>query len=327
VIFHGSSLIAAGLDELERRLRAGIYPLEDRDSTDDMLFTSEQYDQLRAIVDRDKDRVWQERLERGWICTATRLGGDERTTAPLCGGCPIPDRRILCAQLMHPVIDGLGKGRTKVRAVVESPLCNIGKDPDGSKCHLGGLDCARRIVGTDRAIPEPPADIARRAADEVDFFSLVYRERYGSRVWSIPQARTISEFFGDCEGADDFQHRVAALADLMAQLKPFDQLEESEQVDSAGNRVGSLVALKRLMERDHPEDVSAVKTLRRIADARIAFPIHSGPEKLPAALRDLGIAFPPPDWRLAWLRVLTAFWASLQEIRSAMQTHAAAEES
>ncbi|HEY2939281.1 MAG TPA: hypothetical protein VGJ27_05680 [Gaiellaceae bacterium] len=175
-------LTAAGLDELERRLRAGIYPPEESDY-DNVLFTSEQYEHLRAMVDREKDCLWQERLARGWICTATRPGGDERTSAPLCGGCLIPDERILCTHLMHPTIDALGKGRIKVRAVVESPLCNIGKDPDdGAKCHLGGLECARRIVSTRQALPEPPADVARRAADEVDFFSLVYRDRYGSRI-------------------------------------------------------------------------------------------------------------------------------------------------
>jgi hypothetical protein len=227
---------------------------------------------------------------------------------------------------MHPSIDLVDEGDSKHRGVVEDPLCSIGLDPhDGLECHLGGLECARRIVSTERAMPEPPADVARRAADEIDFFSLVYRDRYGSRVWSIPQARTISEFFGDCEGPEDFQRQVAALADLLAQLNPYKNLEKNEQLDNAGQRVGSLVALERLMERDHPEAVPAVQTLRRIADARNAFPIHTRSDKLVAALRHLGITFPPPDWRLAWLQVLTAFWISLQEIRVAIQTHAPAE--
>jgi hypothetical protein len=120
---------------------------------------------------------------------------------------------------------------------------------------------------------------------------------------------------------------VAALADLLAQLNPYEQLEKSERLDSAGKQVGSLVALERLMERNHPEAVPAVRTLRRIADARNAFPIHTRSDKLVAALRDLGITFPPPDWRLAWLQVLTAFWTSLQEIRAAIQMHALASES
>jgi hypothetical protein len=315
-------LIVAALEELEQRIRAGLFPPEEG-HYDEVMFTSDHHERLQTIADGDKECLWQERLERGWICKATRPGGDERTSAPLCGECPIPDSRVLCVHLMHPQIDSFGgKAAIKVRSVVSEPLCNIGKKPDtGARCHLGGLDCARRIINTARAIPEPPADVARRAADEADFFTLVYRDRYGSRVWSVPQARTISEFFGDCEGPEDFQRRVAALADFLSRLNPYEELDEAQRVDSAGKRVGPLVALERLMERDHPEAVPAVRTLRAIAAARNAFPIHTGSEKLVAALRDLGLSFPPADWRFAWLQVLTAFLTSLAEIRAAIQTH------
>ena len=57
---------------------------------------------------------------------------------------------------------------------------------------------------------DPPPDVERRAADEIDYFTLVFRDRYGGNVWKIPQARTISEFFGECESAEDLQRRVAA---------------------------------------------------------------------------------------------------------------------
>jgi hypothetical protein len=320
-------LIAAGLEELERQIRAGLFPPEEEPYAE-ILFTSDQHEHIRAIADRDKACLWQERLERGWICTATRPGGDDRTSAPLCKECPIPDERVLCVHLMHPQIDSFGgTGGISTRSVVSHPLCNVGNDPNaGAACLIGGLSCARRHVSTGRTMPDPPADVARLAADEADFFTLVYHDRYGSRVWAVPQARTISEFFGDCEGPEDFQRRVAALADFLARLNPYKELEEEERVDRAGKRVGSLVALERLIERDHPEAVPAVKTLRAIAAARNAFPIHTGSDKLVAALRDLGIAFPPADWRLAWLQVLTAFMTSLAEIRAAIQTHTPEEE-
>jgi hypothetical protein len=141
------------------------------------------------------------------------------------------------------------------------------------------------------SFPDPPPDIARRAADEIDYFALVYRERYDSRVLTIPQARSISEIFGDAESAEDFQRRVASLADLLTRLDPYDQLDEKMQKNKEGARVGPLVALERLMERDHPEAVEAVRTLRKIPEARNAFPIHSRSEGLIRAMRELGVEF------------------------------------
>jgi hypothetical protein len=229
---------------------------------------------------------------------------------------------------MHPVIDSIeGMGGVSQRSVVSFPLCNIGENPgDGQKCHIGGLECARWVVESRTTFPDPPPDVDRRAADEIDYFALVYRDRYGSKVLTIPQARSVSELFGECEDAKDFQHRVAALADLLARLDPYNELDEDARVDENGKRVGPMVALERLMERDHPEAVQAVGTLRRIPDARNSFPIHTRSEGLLGALGDLGVDFPANDWRIAWRQVLTAFWSRLQEVRTAIQTSSREEE-
>jgi hypothetical protein len=226
---------------------------------------------------------------------------------------------------MHPEIDSIAAmGGVVRRSAVQNPLCNIGKEPeDGQKCHIGGLECGRRLVESRVSFPDPPPDVARWAADEIDYFALVYRDRYGSRILTIPQARTVSEIFGDAESAEDFQRRVASLADLLSRIDTYDQLDEVQRRNEQGTRVGPLVALERLMERDHPEAVEAVRTLRRIPDARNAFPIHSRSEGLIRALKDLGVDFPASDWRLAWRQVLTAFVSSLQTIRVALQTAAA----
>jgi hypothetical protein len=41
----------------------------------------------------------------------------------------------------------------------------------------------------------------------------------------------------------------------------------------------------------------AVRTLRRIDDARNAFSIHTRSDRLLEAFRDLGVDFPATDWR------------------------------
>jgi hypothetical protein len=197
-------LIAAGLEELERGLRAGIYPPTDGGDFHEHAFLSDDYDRLRAFGNREKECLWQERQPRGYVCHATPAGSDERTTTTLCAGCVVPDSRVICAHLMHPSIHAIRDEEVYERIPNLAPLCNVGKDPGvGAECFLGGKDCAERIVPVAEPAGEPPPDVARRAADEIDYFTLVYRDRYGSRVWTIPQARSISEFFGDCTDAED----------------------------------------------------------------------------------------------------------------------------
>lgn len=84
-------LIAVGLDELEAGLRAGIYPRENGE-LEEKVFTSDDYRYLGSVLTRDKACLWQERRTRGWICTATPDGGDDRTTPALCSGCVIQMR-------------------------------------------------------------------------------------------------------------------------------------------------------------------------------------------------------------------------------------------
>jgi hypothetical protein len=177
-------LASAGLDELERRLRAGVLPPEERDY-DDVIFTEDQYEHLKAIAEWEKRCLWQKRLTRGWVCSATEAGGDERTTATLCAGCEIPDERVICDQLVHPEVKAL-KPLADMRRVAVRAMCNIGNDAgDGARCRPGGLACWQRHLGIGPAPPDPPAGVARLAVDEIDYFELVYRDRYGSKVWSI----------------------------------------------------------------------------------------------------------------------------------------------
>jgi hypothetical protein len=207
-------------------------------------------------------------------------------------------------------------------------MCNAGNDPgsDGSECRLMGRECWRRIVAREDLVGEAPRDVARRAADEIDYLSLVFRDRYGLPGWPVPHARSISEFFGECSSAEDFERRVAALADLLTKLRPHAALDEADRVDDNGESIPSLEALERLAARDAPEAVASVTRLRQIARARNSFPVHSRTDRVLSDLRALGVDYPARSWELAWRQVLTTFWAAITSIRAALQSPAAPED-
>jgi hypothetical protein len=145
----------------------------------------------------------------------------------------------------------------------------------------------RRIVETATELPEISANVANLATDEIDYLRLVFCDRYGLDVLTIPQARSISEMFGDCASEPDFHRRVAALADLLGHLAPCDALPDAERVDENGVRVGPPVALQRLIQRDYPEALGHVQTLRLIPKARIMFPTHSRTREAIGVMRGL----------------------------------------
>ena len=86
-----------------------------------------------------------------------------------------------------------------------------------------------RIVETATELPEVSANVAKLATDAIDYLRLVFCDRYGLDVLTIPQARSISEMFGDCASEPDFHRRVAALADLLGHLAPRDALPDAER--------------------------------------------------------------------------------------------------
>jgi hypothetical protein len=312
--------ILVGLPVLEAQFRSGA-PAEDENGRVRFPITTDMQEQLEAVV-RHKSCRWQRRTPPGLVCDATPLGEDARTTKPACAACTIPDDRVICRHLVHPDVRGWQGMGTGLGRDVHGVFCEAGQDIGaGAECVPGGKPCWERVVADPTpAVGEPPPDVAERSADEVDYFRLVYRDRYGASVLTVPQARSISQFFGTCDSEADFTRRVTALADLLAHLQPYEQLSPEEQTDDQGHRVGSLVALRRVMGRDYPAAVPHVEALRRIPNARRVFPIHSRTEDVVAAMRGLGVDYPTTDWHGAWLSVLGVFLASLGGVRAAIQS-------
>jgi hypothetical protein len=311
----------AAIEEIEQRLRAGTLPPDDGSTTVEILYGSQHVPMLQTIGQREKECLWQVREPRNWQCRATSDPTHPEASRAVCANCDIPDARIICAHLVHPQVAFLQTfGSAGMRQSVGAQ-CDVGNDAgDGARCRVArGMSCWRRHVHPPAAQHAIPPNPAGAVADELDYLRLVFRDRYHVDVLTIPQARSISELFGSCDSEADFHRRIAVLTDLVGHFTPQAALAEEERTQD-GRPLPSLRAFERLLERDYPETVPAIRPLRLITRARNIFPVHTNTSEAVETMRRLGITYPATDWNLAWLTTLTAFWTSLQQIRQAIQT-------
>ncbi len=322
----GDVVRTAGLIQLERRLASDELPQRVDEGYEEVLFASDNYDELVGLESAGKECAWQIRDGRGLECDATPAGQERATTEAVCHACALPDERLICAHLRHPTnlpIRTFGG----FERLAGPALCEIGNDPEnGSGCRPGGKECWQRLVApsphADEAEVAPPAgvdhDLLREAAAAIDHFSSAYLRRYGVVVWNIAHARTIAELGGQARTEESFQRKVQVLALLLDGLRPHGQLDEAQRVDGAGRRVGGLVALERLLERDAANAVEAARMLRYIRTLRNGFPAHVRARGFDEAVAALGLVYPPTDWNATWQTVLRRFRDSLNEIRAAL---------
>ena len=317
--------LALGRLELELRAAGSHLFSSENHSTEIQLW--DEIEALQSSRPAQKECVWQKRGTREWTCLAhVGAEGTDVTTPSMCGGCRVPDARVVCAHLMKPGIGLKSAGAVAVaRAMELAPGCMAGQKPeDGTGCHLGGKPCWERVLETHISSPlEPPPDLPRSVADELDFLRLVARDRLKIKdAVPVPQARTISELFGHCDSAEDLQRRVAALGDLLNHLDFIDALDAADQKDDQGEKLKSLGALAKLLEVKSGMAGSGgpVSVLRSIVRVRNTFPIHTQIGSTRESFRELGIDYPPTDWQSAWTTILVELWSSIRRVREALQT-------
>lgn len=318
------------LSRLEHELRtvgsAFLRDVETKSGLPEIPFPAHEIQAARGAWSELKECVWQQRAaDREWYCVAD-VDGISSTTPNSCGGCAIPDERVICAHLMKPGIAARRSAAgSTARLVVYSPGCLIGNSPgEGHDCRLGGKECWQRRVETNvRALADPPADLPRAITDELDFLQLVARDRLGIKA-AVPvrQARTIAQLFGECKSQDDFHRRLAAIGDMISGFGFIDALAAEDQTDETGAKLASLNALDKVLEVHAAAPTTRggpVASLRSIVKARSTWPIHSQDEAR-KRFRELGIDYPPADWSSAWTLVLTALWDGIHGVREALQT-------
>lgn len=317
----GKTMLPFGLDRIQTMVRAGNYSKEYTGRVTEIVLTQEDLTEQSAAALLKKQCLFQTRPQEGLICQI-RWGRDYlegRTTPSLCAKCSMPDKRLLCTNLMHPRISATETSSGMSRTVW-SAMCEKDEDPgDTSNCIPGGKNCWEQVLEIRKSPVVIPSDLADRVADEIDFLNLSFREKYRlERLIRVSQARTVSALFGVCVSEEDFMYRVAAVSDLIDKLSVDTLLDKN----TIAGLEGSLNKLEAFVNKEYPGFAHDIVTpLRHIVTLRNSFPIHSRSEDLLESFEALGIEWPIVDWQGALSKVLHTLWISLRELRRLAQSN------
>lgn len=331
-------LSLAVLQEAESQLSAGLLT---RDDGADLTLEYGAYNEelLTELAGGLKQCEWRRSAEpRGSLCVATGAGGSEPTSIPLCESCEMPDARWICSALVHPetkyqggvgVYSGGSGFSSDPHRMVRRAFCEVHvQQQDWTKCQAGGgRECWHRVVRDGTGYPKPESGAPARLVDEIPYLRLAYGERFGtkpSKFWPSIDERTVASILTDPTTAPEFQQRISAVDALITRMAPAAQLDSARRVDEQGHRVGSIIALARVLEDQcGGAALPFVERLRALHKARNSFPAHPHSDDLASALRTLGVAqYPPFAWQLAWWQVTASLVEALAAVRIALQTSA-----
>lgn len=330
-----SVLSIALLDEIEGRLEAGILALKPGLHRSEYAPGSEGL--LLQIAKGVKTCEWQRPTEpRGKLCAAT-AGQPEPTTTPLCATCEMPDSRLVCSALVHPVTKlNPGIGCYVDEPIVTDPSRNI--EDAFCEMHLqlqswaecrpwSGKECWHRVVMTGLPVPAPDDLAPRRAVDEIGYLRLVYADRFGltkraaAAFWPRSDESAVNALRDECHSLPEFKTHVVALCEILLAMKPHDQLPVDKRTGDDKRPVNGITALGRVLEdRFGGAGLTGMAYLRALNTARNRFS-HAESKELVDALRVLGVTtYPPRSWQIAWWQVAASVAEGLADVRASMQS-------
>jgi hypothetical protein len=125
-----------GLQMIESSLRSG------KEVPPNLQITAEVYGYAKPKF--VKSCLYQGRRETGLFCTVADLNdpGAGATTDILCAGCQMPDKALVCSELMHVKTTWLREGAKLDRRKVVHAECNAGHElRTGANCMPGLQEC------------------------------------------------------------------------------------------------------------------------------------------------------------------------------------------
>jgi hypothetical protein len=250
------------------------------------------------------------------------------TTRHLCGGCSMPDSRLVCSHLHHATVL---HGNASFPAL-SGARCDLGRNEieKPSACHPAGNACWEREVEFAPATSSVPSPLALH--DAFDYFDSLWKNVFRAHILRVRGAAVAGKLATTCTSQADFEVKLSALADIINSLDVADEDLAPEHRESKNHvkgrtlaRVESAMAHRLTKAGADAESVervkAAVRVLRDAMDLRVGYQ-HTGGDaagKLPQALARFGVTYPPASGEAAWGRVQERVLGALTGLRSVLR--------
>ncbi|REH25975.1 hypothetical protein BCF44_13514 [Kutzneria buriramensis] len=324
-------LLRYGVRRLERHMHGlEIKDLEGEPQTDVWNLAASDASELLSLTN-EKTCTYQRKSGRDLFCMAPSQHDGKAiytiegrrcspTSRAVCRECTLPHTDYICSHLLHPEIGSVAAGGLYQRQVVGA-LCDQGMSAvrEIQQCRAGGHSCWQRLVELEQPAAESISPLG--LAESFDVLDAIWRLAFGrnNRLLALSTATGSAALSLGCANRAEFETRLSALADIVDRLKIDSSLLPVG--GSQNDNKGSLdkleqCLLNKLPERHRPAVVDAIRTIRRIRQARNAIQ-HGITEGggLTAKLRELGIDDAPPRWSEAWDSIRVQMANALTTIR------------
>lgn len=206
-------------------------------------------EELAALADaRGKQCAFQTPSAPGLFCTADR-DGLGRTSTPICAACQLPDDRLRCTALVHPVVSEL-ETMGHIARSPSSALCDAGHQDrvgDTSGCVAGGNGCWHKDLVLSASSAGIDPDAPRRLIDELKHLRLALGEAFQTKLSRGSDELGVgANLVSDCDSAQDLEGKIMAVGSL---LEPMNLAKSANAMGATveGGK-GSLVAMREALD-------------------------------------------------------------------------------
>lgn len=271
----------------------------------------------------EKRCAFQTGSPAGLLCQVDSSGVPGKTSRPVCAACSLPDDRLRCTALQHPVVVA-SSDRKVLRRFPQEGLCDAGhQDRVGntSDCRPGGNPCWRADLIIASSVAEPVVNAPELLIDEVKHLRLVLGERLGGRLSRGSDELGVgSTIMAPCESEEELARKVSAVMSLLESTNVAKLARQRGAI--IDDEAGSIRALEQTLEHLGAEDhAAAVEALRGLQGVKSLLSHHNWDDRI-LALRRFGIELPTEDYGAAWLRIASGVRDALRRIRLALEVTA-----
>lgn len=161
--------------------------------------------------------------------------------------------------------------------------------------------------------PLLPSPLTLAAA--LDYLDVVWRLTHERRLFEFRSAERTTRLAFDVQTADEFAAHLSALADILREAN-----KRAAEDSARKGRDHPLARLKAdvtalVDEEARPRVAAAIRILELVVGLRDAGQHGAAGDRGLEAFRELNLAYPPVDWRMAWNAISTRTVGALNSLR------------